>query len=205
MDISQAAFGLDMREASRIYFINPVLNPQVEAQAIGRARRISQQKEVYVETLVLKNSIEEVILERKEHMTQAEHHRVHSILDVGPIYNWIKNARINPMLMPGGELSQEGQMAPLHTPQYVFRRGFGRTMHPDEGLVLDDSPTKSTSTAEMALRSRETTNGLKRTLQPDAMTTGEHQNENRDSSGTTSEVAAHGAKRVRFAGGSEED
>src|SRR6478752_7718028 len=111
MDISQAAFGLDMRVASRIYFISPVLNPQVEAQAIGRARRISQQKPVFVETLVLKNSIDEVILERKEHMTQAEHRRVQSILDDGPIYEWVKNARITPL--PGGEFSKEDQMSPL--------------------------------------------------------------------------------------------
>ncbi|KAF4512448.1 hypothetical protein G6O67_001587 [Ophiocordyceps sinensis] len=94
MDLSQAAFGLDMREASRIYFINPVLNPQVEAQAIGRVRRISQQKPVSVETLVLKNSIDEVILERKKHMSQAEHRQAKSILDIQPIYEWIQNARI---------------------------------------------------------------------------------------------------------------
>ncbi|KAI5466346.1 P-loop containing nucleoside triphosphate hydrolase protein [Mariannaea sp. PMI_226] len=136
MDISQAAFGLDMREASRIYFINPVLNPQVEAQAIGRVRRISQQKPVSVETLVLKNSIEEVILERKQHMSQAEHRRVKSILDIRPIYDWIKNAKINPL--PEGQLDKMSQMAPLHSPQYVFGRGFGRDMHPDDGLILHE-------------------------------------------------------------------
>ncbi|RGP58747.1 DNA repair rad8 [Fusarium longipes] len=205
MDISQAAFGLDMREASRIYFISPVLNPQIEAQAIGRARRISQKKAVFVETLVLKNSIEEVILERKQHMTQAEHRQVQSILDVGPIYNWIKNARINPMPMVGGEVSKESQMAPLETPQYIFRRGFGRIMHPDEGLVLDDSPTRNINDASMALRSLEVTSGLKRTSQFDKLTLDEHQNEGEASSSNTSDVAARSSKRVRFAGGSEED
>ncbi|GKT98380.1 unnamed protein product [Fusarium langsethiae] len=200
-----AAFGLDMREASRIYFISPVLNPQVEAQAIGRARRISQKRAVFVETLVLKNSIEEVILERKQHMTQAEHQRVQSILDVGPIYNWIKNARINPMPVVEGELSKEGQMAPLGTPQYIFRRGFGRTMHPDEGLVLDDSSTKNTSDAGMVLGTLEMTNGLKRTSHSDKVTVGGHHDEDRASSNNTSDVAARPSKRVRFAGGSKED
>ncbi|PHH89158.1 hypothetical protein CDD83_6590 [Cordyceps sp. RAO-2017] len=94
MDLSQAAFGLDMHEASRVYFINPVLNPQVEAQAIGRVRRISQKKPVSVETLVLRNSLDEVILERKRHMSPTEHRQAKSILDVRPIYNWIKNARV---------------------------------------------------------------------------------------------------------------
>ncbi|KAJ4004280.1 hypothetical protein NW752_011894 [Fusarium irregulare] len=203
MDISQAAFGLDMREASRIFFISPVLNPQVEAQAIGRARRISQQRAVFVETLVLKDSIEEVILDRKKHMTQAEHHRVQSILDVEPIYNWIKNAQILPMPVAGGE-GKEDQMAPLNTPQYIFRRGFGRTMHPDEGLVLDDSPTRTTNGVEMALRSRET-NELKRTIESDTVTTGEHQNDAKASSSNPRDVAARPSKRVRFAGGSEEE
>ncbi|KAK7420475.1 hypothetical protein QQZ08_010391 [Neonectria magnoliae] len=137
MDISQAAFGLDMREASRIYFINPVLNPQVEAQAIARVRRISQQKPVSVETLVLKNSIEEVILERKSHMSQAEHRQVKSILDIRPIYDWIKNAQIIPL--PEDKSGKLSQMTTLNTPQYVFGRGFGRIIHPDDGLILDDA------------------------------------------------------------------
>ncbi|KAM4059756.1 SNF2 family helicase [Hirsutella rhossiliensis] len=114
MDLSQAAFGLDMREASRIYFINPVLNPQVEAQAIGRVRRISQQRPVSVETLVLRNSIDEVILERKKHMSQAEHRQVKSILDIRPIYNWIKNARVVELPdMDGDGFSEMAQLSPV--------------------------------------------------------------------------------------------
>ncbi|KAI9171514.1 DNA repair protein rad8 [Paramyrothecium foliicola] len=138
MDITQAAFGLDMREASRIYFINPVLNPQVEAQAIGRVRRISQQKPVFVETLVLKDSIDEVILDRKKHMTQAEHRQVKSLLDVRPIYNWIKNANIIAMPAP------EAQYALLQESQKVFGRGFGRTLDPDHGIVLADDASADT-------------------------------------------------------------
>ncbi|KAJ4271988.1 hypothetical protein NW762_000698 [Fusarium torreyae] len=203
MDITQAAFGLDMREASRIYFLSPVLNPQVEAQAIGRARRISQQKPVFVETLVLKNSIEEVILERRQHMTQAEHRQVKSILDVGPIYDWIKNAQITPL--PGGKVSKESQMAPLNTPQYIFRRGFGRTMHPDEGLVLDDSPTRNKTGVRDVLKPLNMTNGLKRGEQTDAASIGQPQVEGKDSSSATRDLAARPAKRVRFAAGSDED
>ncbi|QGI75981.1 hypothetical protein CEK26_000889 [Fusarium fujikuroi] len=192
MDISQAAFGLDMRVASRIYFISPVLNPQVEAQAIGRARRISQQKPVFVETLVLRNSIDEVILERKEHMTQAEHRRVQSILDDGQIYEWIKNARITPL--PRGDFSKEDQMSPLDSPQYVFRRGFGRTMHPDEGLVLDETPRSD----GRVLRPLEMANGKNRTTQFGAATLVRDQSQQKDSSSNTSDLAARPSKRVRF-------
>ncbi|KAF4996228.1 hypothetical protein FDECE_12529 [Fusarium decemcellulare] len=196
MDITQAAFGLDMREASRIYFINPVLNPQVEAQAIGRVRRISQQKPVSVETLVLKNSIEEVILERKQHMTQAEHRQVKSILDVRPIYDWIKNAKIIPL--PEDKATKESQMARLHTPQYVFGRGFGRTMHPDDGLVLDDSPTRRRTGGVEPAESWEVTNGLKRQHELGSGANSEVQVEGQASSPDKRDLAARPARRVRF-------
>lgn len=136
MDLSQAAFGLDMREASRIYFINPVLNPQVEAQAIGRARRISQKRPVSVETLVLKNSLDEVILERKKHMSQEEHRQAKSILDVRPIYNWIKNTKVAPMKPSEDDYTL--QMAALQTTQSVFGKGFGAVAHPDDGIILNE-------------------------------------------------------------------
>ncbi|KAK0730276.1 SNF2 family N-terminal domain-containing protein [Lasiosphaeris hirsuta] len=147
MDITQAAFGLDMRSASRIYFVNPVLNPQVEAQAIGRARRISQKKPVTVETLVLRDSLEEMIIKRRSEMSQAEQWKCRSILDDKPIYEWyvILNAKILPL--PGGEygeLSGPEQMAKLQTPQFIFGRGFGRQTHPDQDLVAAEwSPSAS--------------------------------------------------------------
>ncbi|KAK4447581.1 DNA repair protein rad8 [Podospora aff. communis PSN243] len=135
MDITQAAFGLDMHTASRIYFINPVLNPQVQAQAIGRARRISQKKPVTVETLVLRGSIEEVIVKRRGEMSQAEIRKTHSILDDKPIYEWILNAKILPLPGGSGE-APDGmeQMAMLERPQVIFGRGFGREVHPDQDL-----------------------------------------------------------------------
>ncbi|KAI0443347.1 SNF2 family N-terminal domain-containing protein [Xylaria telfairii] len=132
MDISQAAFGLDMRSASRIYFTSPVLNPQVVAQAIGRARRISQKKPVSVETLVLRNSIEEVMMVRRERMTQAEHSRIKSVLDDGKIKEWIRNPKIYPMANVEEGLEQT---ALLSSPQFVFGKRFKRALHPDEGLI----------------------------------------------------------------------
>lgn len=133
MDITQAAFGLDMRSASRVYFINPVLNPQVQAQAIGRVRRISQQKPVSVETLVLKGSVEEMIVNRRETMTQAEHRRIKSVLDDEPIFEWIANSKITSL----PSISQQGsaETAPLKEPQFLFGRGVARIAHPDEDLV----------------------------------------------------------------------
>ncbi|KAJ8127681.1 hypothetical protein O1611_g5955 [Lasiodiplodia mahajangana] len=170
MDISQAAFGLDMRSASRIYFISPVLNPQVAAQAIGRARRVSQKKPVTVETLVLRNSIEEVMIDRREHMTQAEHSRVKNVLDDGKIKEWIRNPKIHPMTNATEGLEQT---ALLSSPQYVFGRGFGRrTLDPDEGLVLgspeakkNNNPIKAHDGAHVPFKLK---GGLKRTSNLDS-------------------------------------
>lgn len=180
MDITQAAFGLDMRAASRIYFISPVLNPQVEAQAIGRARRISQQKPVFVETLVLRDSIEEVIVSRKQNMTQAEHRKCKSILDDRPMYNWILNARVSPL--PTSEGDAASQMAPLEAPQLVFGKGFGRVKASDEGLM----PAEPWSPVSADKKQR---NGVKRALPIEFATNGE--------SGL--------ARRVRFAGWLSDD
>ncbi|KAI0598242.1 SNF2 family N-terminal domain-containing protein [Biscogniauxia sp. FL1348] len=140
MDISQAAFGLDMRSASRIYFMTPVLNPQVQAQAVGRARRVSQQKPVTVETLVLRHSIEELVVSRREHMSAAEHCRVRNWLDDRQMYEWILNARIVDM-PEAAEEDGDGvaQTAMLEVPQFVFGRGFGRELrNPDEGLLVGE-------------------------------------------------------------------
>ena len=183
MDITQAAFGLDMRAASRIYFIGPVLNPQVEAQAIGRARRISQQKPVFVETLVLRDSIEEVIVSRKQNMTQAEHRKCKSILDDRPMYNWILNARVSPLPSVGTDLVT--QMVPLERPQLIFGKGFGRVRASDEGLMLGEpgSPVGA---------KKKQNNGLKRALPAEFATNGEF-------------ALPRRVQRVRFAPGPDND
>ncbi len=138
MDVSQAAFGLDMSSASRVYFVNPVFSPQIEAQAVKRAHRIGQTKPVYVETLVLKGSIEEVIVERRKDMSTEELNKCKSILDDQTMYDWIKNVRFQPIpddAVPGPE-----QMAKLETPQLVFGRGAGSRgdYDPDEDLIFGE-------------------------------------------------------------------
>ncbi|KAK3498681.1 hypothetical protein B0T13DRAFT_488737 [Neurospora crassa] len=141
MDVSQAAYGLDMKTASRIYFINPVLNPQVGAQAIGRARRISQQKPVTVETLVLRGTIDEVIVRRREEMSPAEQRKCSrgSILDDRPIYNWILNAKILPLPTSVDKDDGPAQMAKLAEPQYIFGRSSGTYReHTDTDLAMRD-------------------------------------------------------------------
>ncbi|PKS06533.1 hypothetical protein jhhlp_007281 [Lomentospora prolificans] len=183
MDTTQAAFGLDMWAASRIYFISPVLNPQVEAQAVGRARRISRQKPVSVETLVLRDSVDEVILSRRQNMTQAEHRKVKSILDDRPIYNWILNAKIVPL--PDTPSGASSQMASLRVPQLVFGKGFGRIGPSDEGLMVG-TPLSTAS----ELRN---TNGIKRPHSSGPAYIGLDLNDH--------DLASRPARRVRFTAG----
>ncbi|KAK0632464.1 helicase-like protein [Immersiella caudata] len=164
MDISQAAFGLDMRAASRIYFINPVLNPQIQAQAIGRARRISQKKPVTVETLVLRGSIEEMIVKRRGEMSQAEIRKTHTILDDKPIYEWMLNAKILPLPGGGGGEEPNGleQMARLERPQVIFGREFGRVAHPDQDLFTGEAGIGGEGHHVDAGMERESSTGMKR-------------------------------------------
>jgi superfamily II DNA or RNA helicase len=145
MDLRCAAFGLDLRNASRVYFLHPVLDTQVEAQAIGRARRICQTKDVTVETLVLKDSFEAFLVERRQQMTAGEQRQCKSILDDKPIKEFIENAG----LIPLPETEDEGlsQTAMLKEPQFVFGRTFARAFmrgvdNPDEDLVALPSPTR---------------------------------------------------------------
>jgi hypothetical protein len=153
MELRDAATGLDMQSASRIYFINPVLDLQIEAQAIGRARRASRKKLVTVETLVLVGSLEAVIIRRKEEMTQTQQRDCKSILDDKPIAEWIKNAKIHPL--PRADNGGLAQTALLPNPLPVFMPGFGRPVMGDEGLLPLDpatpTPARMTVTAAALL------------------------------------------------------
>ena len=72
MDLKQASLGLHIAVANRVYIVSPIWSPSVEAQAIKRAHRIGQTKEVFVETLVLKDTIEERMWKRRKGMSEKE-------------------------------------------------------------------------------------------------------------------------------------
>lgn len=137
MDVSQAAYGLDLSSASRVYFVNPVFDPRVEAQAVKRAHRIGQTKPVYVETLVLKGSIEEVILDRRKDMSSEELGACKSILDDRTMYDWIRNVKFVDVL--SNNTDGPSQMASLATPINIFGPGKGvKIADPDADLVAGE-------------------------------------------------------------------
>lgn len=75
MDLRLAAHGLTIISATRVYFVSPVWQRSVEAQAIKRAHRIGQAQEVFVETLVLQGTLEEEIYKRRERKEPQEEER----------------------------------------------------------------------------------------------------------------------------------
>ncbi|KAA6415084.1 MAG: hypothetical protein FRX48_01836 [Lasallia pustulata] len=147
MDVTHAAHGLHIASASRVFIVNPVWQPTVEAQAIKRAHRIGQTKPVYVETLVLKDTLEDHMLQRRKAMTTQEHQKaVKSLLDDSTMGGIIKNAK----LIPISDLEVvdiQNQMASLSLPQRVFGRDGIRAVdvaNPDADLIMpdEDSPPK---------------------------------------------------------------
>ncbi len=143
MNVYQAAHGLHIASASRVFFVNPVWQPNVEAQAIKRAHRIGQTRPVFVETLVLQGTLEDQMLKRRKGMTAQEHLKAEkSLLDDDTMSTIIKNARFIP-LEEEQRRDVGRQIARLQVPQQLFGRvgrGLGDADDPDQDLIF---PTES--------------------------------------------------------------
>lgn len=64
--------GLNLTRASRVILYDPDWNPSKDAQAVDRAYRIGQTKEVHVYRLFLAGGIEEKMYEKQVHKTGLE-------------------------------------------------------------------------------------------------------------------------------------
>ena len=94
MDLKQAAHGLHVAAASRVYIVSPIWQPSVESQAIKRAHRIGQTRPVYVETLVLRDTLEDRMLKRRKQMSNVELAKAEkSLLDDGTMGQIIKDEK----------------------------------------------------------------------------------------------------------------
>ncbi|PWY87644.1 hypothetical protein BO70DRAFT_378236 [Aspergillus heteromorphus CBS 117.55] len=119
MDLRQASHGLHIANASRVFIVNPIWQPNVESQAIKRAHRIGQTRPVHVETLVLKDTLEDKMLRRRKAMSDSEiQHAERDLLDDSTMSTIIQNERFIPM--PEDEHS--ARIAYLNHPSGFFDR-----------------------------------------------------------------------------------
>ena len=119
IDVACGALGLNLNAASMILIVNPINRPALEAQAIKRAHRIGQTKEVLVETLVLENTIEHAIFESAKKMSRAQHSEVKELEDDAGIAEIIQNAQVLPV---SDEERGLARYALLKAPQQLFGR-----------------------------------------------------------------------------------
>ncbi|KAK5175075.1 uncharacterized protein LTR77_000212 [Saxophila tyrrhenica] len=154
MDVRNAAFGLNLPSASRIYFVNPSCRPNIEAQAIKRAHRIGQTRPVHVETLVLSGTIEEKMLERSKRMTRSEHRDAGHLEDDVGIREIIQGARIIPVTED--ERNGRGQMAALDESQQLWcREGYSSLAKSQPAATDDQVPVKKRKRKDSANRGNE--------------------------------------------------
>ena len=136
MDLRQASHGLHIAQASRVFIINPIWQPNIESQAIKRAHRIGQKRPVYVETLVLENTPEHHMLSRRKQMSEAELQLAEkSLIADATMSDIIQN---EPYLPMGDEALTN--MARLEHPTGFFDRH--KLPIPDDEEDQPRSPTK---------------------------------------------------------------
>lgn len=71
MHVDRAAFGINIPEASRMFFVSPVWELAKEQQAIKRAHRIGQTRPVHVEILIARDTIEHALWVRRENLRRT--------------------------------------------------------------------------------------------------------------------------------------
>lgn len=120
IDVACGALGLNLNAANIVIIVNPINRPGIEAQAIKRAHRIGQTKEVFIETLVLEGTMEEQIFKQAKSMTRQQHVEAKELEDDASIVRIIQNARILPIAP--GESEGLQKFAKLDVPQRVFGR-----------------------------------------------------------------------------------
>jgi SNF2 family DNA or RNA helicase len=72
ISIKAGGTGLNLIEADYVFLLDPWWNPAVEQQAVDRAHRIGQTKNVFIYKFITKNTVEEKILQlqkRKKHLS----------------------------------------------------------------------------------------------------------------------------------------
>ena len=86
--LKAGGFGLNLTEADYCFLLDPWWNPAAEAQAVDRAHRIGQTRNVMVYRMVSKNTIEEKVMALKDSKRQL----ISSVMDEGAGFGKVLNA-----------------------------------------------------------------------------------------------------------------
>jgi len=74
ISLKAGGLGLNLTAAEYVFLLDPWWNPAVEAQAIDRAHRIGQTRNVFAYRLIARDTVEEKVLElqqSKRHLADA--------------------------------------------------------------------------------------------------------------------------------------
>lgn len=162
MNVRLASHGLDVSTASRVFFMSPIWRNDIEAQAIKRAHRIGQRNPVYIETLVLNNTMEETVINSRKNQTLANEGDVsdnevirkfllnHPRIDL----DTIPNDKTSGMaaLFDETKIEQESR-----TPVYMFRHADG-TSNPQapKSTAMSESAAQLKSALEVVRSAKRT-------------------------------------------------
>lgn len=61
LSLRAGAAGLTLTAASRVFLLEPGLDPAIEQQAVARVHRIGQEREVVITRLLVQGSVEEQV------------------------------------------------------------------------------------------------------------------------------------------------
>ncbi len=66
MSLKAGGLGLNLTAAEYVFLLDPWWNPAVEAQAVDRAHRIGQTRQVFAYRLIARDTVEEKVLELQQ-------------------------------------------------------------------------------------------------------------------------------------------
>ena len=70
--LKQGGNGLNLQQAQHVIFVEPIMDPGEEAQAIGRVDRMGQEKETFIHKFIVQDSVEENVCRISEQKKQHD-------------------------------------------------------------------------------------------------------------------------------------
>ncbi|CAN8071847.1 unnamed protein product [Agarophyton chilense] len=95
LPLRKAGAGLNLTEASHVVLVEPSLQIALEAQAVGRVHRIGQTRETYVHRVIVRNTIEERILELGNKYRVDRNTSEEAVVDLNDVIQSIRSVQVS--------------------------------------------------------------------------------------------------------------